>query len=253
MKNKVILICIDGMRSDALKECEYIKTMVKTGKYCLNAKSVNPPVTLPAHLSMFYGVSPNRHGVTTNTFVPFSHPLRGIFEKVHDSGGTTAFYYGWDQLKAIAPGGSLFYSTYIDSYSEDSADTYLTDRAIEQITRKQPDFVFLYLVDTDESGHGSGWMSETYMSHVQTALKNVKRMIETFGSEYEIILTADHGGHDKGHGEDIPEDMTVPMFYFGRNFKKGEKFENGSIMDIAPTVAKLMGLSTEREWEGVAR
>ena len=54
-----------------------------------------------------------------------------------------------------------------------------------------------------------------------------------------LWFTADHGGHDRTHGTDSPEDMTIPFIIKGKDFKAGEKLENVSIKDIAPTVAKL--------------
>ena len=54
-----------------------------------------------------------------------------------------------------------------------------------------------------------------------------------------LWFTADHGGHDRTHGTDSPEDMTIPFIINGKDFKAGEKLENVSIKDIAPTVAKL--------------
>ena len=38
-----------------------------------------------------------------------------------------------------------------------------------------------------------------------------------------LWFTADHGGHDRTHGTDSPEDMTIPFIIKGKNFKVGEK------------------------------
>ena len=48
------------------------------------------------------------------------------------------------------------------------------------------------------------------------------------------------------------EDMTIPMFFWGDGFAQGVQMENISLLDIAPTVASLMGVSPEKEWEGRA-
>ena len=63
-------------------------------------------------------------------------------------------------------------------------------------------------------------------------------------------FTADHGGHDRTHGTDSPEDMTIPFIIKGKDFKAGEKLENVSIKDIAPTVAKLLDIAPDQAWEG---
>ena len=65
-----------------------------------------------------------------------------------------------------------------------------------------------------------------------------------------ILVTADHGGHDRTHGTDSPEDMTIPMFFWGKGFEGGRQLQNLTLLDITPTIADLMGLPMVREWEG---
>ena len=67
----------------------------------------------------------------------------------------------------------------------------------------------------------------------------MKKVIEKAGDEYTIIITADHGGHDRSHGTDMDEDMTIPMMFYGPSFTPGKELEGGSILDIAPTIAEI--------------
>ncbi len=97
----------------------------------------------------------------------------------------------------------------INAYSFDYTDAMLTERALNYINLAKPDFVFLYMVETDEKG-----------------------------------------GHDRIHGTDMPEDMTIPMFFCGKQFECNKELENVSILDIAPTIADILGIETPREWEG---
>lgn len=160
-------------------------------------------------------------------------------------------YYGWEPLRNIEKAGSLMASEYINAYSFDHTDRMLTDRALAYIDLAKPDFVFLYMVETDEKGgHDAGWMRETYLDYINKAIENVKRVIEKVGDDYTVIITADHGGHDRCHGTDMPEDMTIPMFFCGKDFEQEKELENVSILDIAPTIADVMGIVTSREWEG---
>jgi len=46
--------------------------------------------------------------------------------------------------------------------------------------------------------------------------------------------------------------MTIPMFFWGDGFVQGAQMDNISLLDIAPTVASLMGVAPEKEWEGRA-
>ena len=253
MQNKVILISIDGMRPDGALGCgnPFVQRLMAIGSYALDAKTVFPSVTLPCHMSMFHSVPPERHGMTTNIFMPQVHPVRGLFEQISGMGGACAMYYGWEPLRDISRPGSLRYAEYVHSYAEDATDGILTDRALARIQKDRPDFVFLYMVETDEKGgHDSGWMTDTYLSYVSAAIDNVKRVQEAAGDQYTIIVTADHGGHGRGHGSDAPEDMTIPMFFLGKEFEAGKAISNVSILDLAPTVAKIMGVPSAPEWEG---
>ena len=78
----------------------------------------------------------------------------------------------------------------------------------------------------------------------------MKKVIDTVGDEYSVIVTADHGGHDRCHGTDLPEDMTIPMIFHGKAFKAATELCGVSILDIAPTIADIMNVAPEREWEG---
>ncbi len=253
MDKKVILISIDGMRSDGLKACgnPFLRELEQLCSYTYDARAMFPSVTFPCHFSMTHSVTPQRHGILTNTYVPQVRPIKGIFEKIKDYGGISAMFYGWEPLRDIALPNTLKFSTYINTYMKESTDTALTDEAIRIIGENKPDFAFLYLVDTDEKGgHDNAWMSKEYLRRVSIAIDNVKRIFTSFSSEYSIIIMSDHGGHDRSHGTEMPEDMIIPLFLYGNDFVGGETVENTSLLDIAPTIAALMGIAAESEWEG---
>ena len=250
---KVILISVDGMRPDGFLACKnpYIEEMMQKAYYTLNGQTVLPSVTLPCHMSLFHSTTPQRHGITSNVYLPMARPINGLFEQLKNARAVCAMYYGWEPLRDVARPASLKYAEYINAYMEESSDTCLTDSALARIEKSKPDFVFLYMVETDEKGgHDNGWMTDAYLERISTAVENIKRVVEACGDEYTVIVTADHGGHDRHHGTDLPEDTTIPMFYMGKAFEAGKRFEGGSILDIAPTVAKLMGVMPAEEWEG---
>lgn len=253
MKQKVILISIDGMRPDGLLKCNnpFVQELLKKASYSLEGKSVNPSVTLPCHMSMFHSVTPERHGMTTNTYVPMVRPFNGLFEQIHNAGGTCGMFYGWEPLREVSRPYSLTRAGYIFSYSAENTDRMLAEAAISYIKSDKPDFVFLYMVETDQKGgHDNGWMSENYLKRVHDAIENVKNVMAVAEDEYTIIITADHGGHDRIHGTELPEDMTIPVFFIGPDFEGGKVLPEVGLLDIAPTIAEIMGIPTVREWEG---
>lgn len=255
MDKKVILISIDGMRPDGAEQCgnPFVKTLKETGAYTMKARTVFPSVTLPCHMSMFHSVTPERHGTTTNTYMPPVRPFNGLFEQIALMGSVSAMFYGWEEMRDVARPGSLKHAQYIGAYTGEHTDTQLADAAIKYIEEKNPDFVFLYMVETDDKGgHDVGWMSDTYMSYLSTALDNAKRVIEAFGDRYTVIITADHGGHERTHGTMMDEDMTIPMFFQGPDFEAGKELEGVSMLDLTPTIAKVMQVPPVKEWEGKA-
>jgi len=252
---KVILISIDGMRPDGLMKCgnPYVEKLLSESTYSLNERTVEPSVTLPCHMSMFHSVPPERHGITTNIYTPMVRPLDGLFEQLKASGKRCTMYYGWEPLRDVARPTSLIASNYINAYSFDNTDRMLTESAVSYLRLAKPDFVFLYMVETDEKGgHDNGWMSDGYLKCISNAIDNVKAVVDEFGDEYTIIVTADHGGHERGHGSTMDEDMYVPVIMRGKMFDKGRKFDGGSILNITPTIADVMGVTPAREWEGTS-
>lgn len=142
MKRNVILISIDGMRPEGFLQCKnpFIYEMMKRGSYTLAGSSVNPSVTLPCHMSMFHSVTPDRHGITTNLYVPMARPVSGLFEQILHAGGRSAMYYGWEPLRDVARPGSLKYAEYIWAYAADHTDGLLAESALRDIKKEKPDF-----------------------------------------------------------------------------------------------------------------
>lgn len=250
---KVILISIDGMRPDGLLSCghPFVNEMMKIASYSLTAQTVMPSVTLPCHMSMFHSVTPERHGITTNIYIPLARPLNGLFEQLKVSGKSNAMFYGWEQLRDVSRPASLMFSEYFNARIADATDAYLTDSALRCIEKNHPEFVFLYMAETDEKGgHDFGWMTDEYLGCIYAAIENVKRVYEAVGDEYTIVVTSDHGGHARSHGSDCPEDMTIPIFFIGKRFTPGKILSDVSILDITPTIADVMEVESVREWEG---
>lgn len=256
MKNKVILISIDGMRPDGFLKCghPFVGSMMEQFSYTLTGRSMDPPVTLPCHMSMFYCVPPVRHGILTNAYTVPARPVNGIGELLAASGKSGAAFYNWEPIRHVWPSESMKYTTYINAYEEENTDLYLTGQLLTLLDKREPDFIFLYLVETDEKGgHDSGWMTKEYIKRISNAIDCVEKIFRAASEEYHILVTADHGGHDRNHGVNCPEDMTIPMFFWGKPFQGGKEMGDLSLLDLAPTIASILGLAPSREWEHTSR
>ena len=250
---KVNLILVDGMRPDAMLRCgnPYVQKLLSTSAYTLTARTVYPSVTLPAHMSMFHSVEPGRHGVTDNVFTPMARPLKGIMEQLHDR-HTTAMCYNWEELRDLCRPGNCDYSLCVSlhAYGEEASTREVCAAAEKLMADKAPDFCFTYLGWTDEQGHATGWMSPEYLHAVDESMRMVAHMIEATRDGYITILAADHGGHDRCHGTRAEEDMLIPLLIHGEGIRPGELQGPVSILDVAPTVVRLLGVDPAREWEG---
>ena len=164
-----------------------------------------------------------------------------------------AFFYNWEELRDLSRPDHLHQALCINQHYQSDTDIKITDAAIKYINEENPDFLFLYLGETDEvGGHDCGWMSEQYMKSVSKALSCTEKLKNSISDDYTIILVADHGGHDRSHGDDIPVDLTIPIVFCGNRFEKGKELGAISIKDVAVTIAKLLEVSPAKEWEGVS-
>lgn len=249
---KVLLILMDGMRPDALSGIGYVENLKKRASYTLCGSSVVPPVTLPCHMSLFHSVDPSRHGTTTNTYMPQVHSVEGLCEVLSKNKKRCAMFYSWEQLRDITRPGSLAFSFMrsVKYHDWEECAKVCTDAAMDYIQNHDPDFTFLYMAYPDDAGHRFGYMSREYLDAVRCCWEQAERIIESLPEDYAVIITADHGGHDRTHGLEIPEDMTIPVFFMGQGVAAGKILQNTNLKDIAPTVTGLLGVETPEEWEG---
>ncbi len=249
---KLLFITIDGMRADMAKASEhpFLVQIEKRGRWTYGAKTVFPSVTLPAHYSMMYGVPPQRHGILTNHYAVPVRPINGIFEQVFGAGKQCGMFTNWVEMRDVSSPSVLLQQYCLSNKKwKINTDFMVAAAAKETLKTGILDFAFVHFVATDNTGHKNGWCGEEYRQALDNALSLAQDLYESVKDEYALILTADHGGHDRTHGTDLEEDMTVPFFALSDSFGQGE-IENVSILDIAPTVASLLEIPPEEEWEG---
>ena len=235
MNRKVLLILADGFRPDALAACghPYADELLKLGSYSLSTRTVYPSVTLPCHMSLFHSVSPNRHGILTNTYVPQVRPINGLCEQLSAAGRRCACFYNWEELRDLSRPASLAFSYYVSGsiMGYEKANDMVTQSALSFLKEEAPDFAFVYLGLTDETGHGHGWMGKEYLQACRQTLDETKALVDALSDEYTIFFTADHGGHDRTHGSMEDCDMLIPLICIGPDFTPGP----ASLISLRPS------------------
>jgi predicted AlkP superfamily pyrophosphatase or phosphodiesterase len=250
----VTLVMIDGLRPDAIAQADTptLRHIMANGAYTLNARSVMPSVTLPCHTSIFHSVPPERHGITTNIYTPMARPLPGLIEVAKDADKRCAFFTNWEELRDLSRPGGLYYSYMInESYNLEHGDRLVAEAAAPHLA--EFDFTFVYLGTVDSAGHFFTWMSDEYLQQVARADAELAKLVAALPDDGVLIVQADHGGHERTHGTDAPEDMTIPWMMIGAGVKQGYAIQRPvSLLDTAPTIARLLGLKPPREWEGTS-
>lgn len=249
---RALLILVDGMRPDSFSNMPEAQRIINGSLNTMSAQSVLPSVTLPCHVSLFHSVDPSRHGTTTNTYAPQVRPIRGLCEVLKANRKSSALFYSWEELRDITRVDSIAHACFYNGHNFGfvNAQRRLTDEAIAFIGENYVDFTFLYLGNVDEVGHAHGWMSEEYIDAVRESWVDIGRIISTLPDDYTVIITADHGGHDRYHGSAMAEDMTIPIAILSESIDKSVDINQASIKDIAPTIVKLLGVEPDEAWEG---
>lgn len=222
------LIMLDGLRPDAItpETTPNLRRLMARGAYTLDGRSVVPPVTLPCHTSIFHSVPPARHGVQSNDWRPMARPVRGLVEQLAEHGKKSGMIHNWEQLRDLNRVGTLHFSLFSNTGFELDGDTWIAEAAVEQfagMARGELDFLFVYFGSIDLSGHVYGWMSDGYLAQARFVDRLAGQVIDAMPPEMTVIAHADHGGHERNHGDDGPEDMTIPWIMAGPGVRADHK------------------------------
>jgi predicted AlkP superfamily pyrophosphatase or phosphodiesterase len=253
----VFIVSFDGGKPSVIADSTMpvLKKMVAEGACTWEAKTVVPSITLLAHASMVSGVGPAKHKITWNDWMPEKGliPVPTIFSLVHPHGFTTALYAGKPKFKHLNLPGSL--DDFVLPLPKADAQAVAAAFAA-RLPLLNPDLCLIHFADPDNAGHKYGWGSpeqKIAFAESDAALKVVMNAIKASGIEGTsvVILTADHGGHDKTHGSDSPEDVNIPWIVWGKGVKKGAVLTGPvSTCDTAATALWLLGQPIPAEFDG---
>lgn len=248
-----VLMMTDGMRPDALPlvNTPAMASLQARGACTLTALSVTPSVTLPCHMSIFHSVPPQRHGIVTNTWQPMARPLPGLVDVANLAGRRCHFFHNWEPLRDLNRPESLEFSYYRNNCYSADGDDVIAAAAARTIAEERPDFAFVYLGTIDVAGHRFGWMSDEYLRQIESVDGAVAAVLAVLQPEDTVLLHSDHGGHDRTHGTEMAEDMTIPWMIAGPGIRQGHAIQGSvSLLDTAPTLARILDVPVHPEWEG---
>jgi hypothetical protein len=258
--NHVLIVSVDGLRPDAIERfgATTIRRLMREGSYAPDAQTVLPSTTLPAHVSMLTGVDPTIHRITWNSD---EIQRRGyvrvptVFGLARAEGLRTAAFFGKSKLNHIHARATLDHVHALDGRLPWQGSGQVTAEVVGQhLEGVRPNLIFVHLAEVDNAGHLYGWMGADYGAAVRAADEAVAALLgpadEYLGrGKYTVILTADHGGHERTHGTDRPEDTTIPWIVWGRGVRGGAQLPYGiRTTATAATALWLLGVPQPSGW-----
>ena len=266
---KVLVIGIDGVRPDVLADVDTpnLDALAAAGSFTDAARTGYPSVSGPGWSSFLIGVWPDKHGVTDNSFEGQRYRDYPDFltriELVRPELETFAVV-DWPPL-AEADDGAPTLSDAIDvlhvldgyelGWAEADAQSVLL--ATQYLTSSDPDALFVYLGNPDETSHEHGSIGSEYRGAIALADEHVGLLVAavrsrvTYAQEDWLILSStDHGRRaDGGHGGDSDEERTIYFLASGPSVTRGPPPDSTFIVDVPVTALTHLGIKIDPAWQ----
>lgn len=219
IENTVILISIDGMRSDYIDwfDTPNLDRLIAGGAHANEGMiPVYPTKTFPNHYSIVTGLLPSNHGIVSNsmydpdmddTFAISDREAietpawwedgEPIWTALQKQGGKAATYF-W--VGSETPFDGLR-PDYWFTYDGSVPGTDRIDQALEWLDMPdadRPRFISLYFSEVDDAGHWNGPRAEETAQSVANVDGYIGRLIDGLETRdlydrVNIMLVADHG------------------------------------------------------------
>ena len=255
-RKKVLIIGIDGCRPDALVAAKTpnLDNLVRDGAVSYQARTCEITISGPGWSSMLTGVWPSKHGVRDNSFAGsrFDHYPHFFYRlKEVCNGAFTASIVNWEPIHSNIVAQADLSTAY-------ASDGEVAQVASQFVSQYDPDVLFLQFDEVDQAGHSYGFgpnvpgylnalgLVDGRIGVVLTALRGRKR----YGQEdWLILISTDHGGSGREHGENVPEHRVIFLIVSGPTTARGQIEPPPLVVDIPPTVFTHLGLCIDTAWD----
>lgn len=263
----IVYIGLDGWGSYSLPKADMptVKALMEQGCYTLEKRTVNPSSSAPNWASMFMGAGPELHGYTTwgartpelpSRVILKNNIFPTIFQAYRDAcpKAEIGVLYEWSGIKYLID--TLSVSHHAEAPDYNKYPTALCEMAEKYIQAERPSLVAICFDNPDHVGHQKGHDTPAYyekLKELDGYISRILKAVEEAGMTDNtiFIITADHGGIDKGHGGITMEEMETPFIIAGKNIRKGGKFQESMMQyDVASTMAYIFGVEQPQVWIG---
>ena len=265
---KVLLIGLDGVRPDLLAEVPTpnIDALIAGGAFSANARTGYPSVSGPGWSSMLIGVWPEKHGVTSNEFEnkrydeypDFLTRIESVRPELNTFVAADWLPLVTDDSNGPVVGDAPDVKHVVDGYQVGwaEADARLVELAVEHLATGDPDAMFVYLGNPDETSHHFRSIGEEYRGaialsdrHVGLLMAAVRARPTYAREDWLVLMSTDHGRTSDGdHGGDTPEERTIFYLASGPSAAIGTLEGSPSIVDVPVTALAHLGIAIDPAW-----
>ena len=259
-QKKVLLIGIDGCRSDALTlaNTPNIDQLIDNGVFIPNAScSINNQRTRsgPGWSTMLTGVWFDKHGVTSNSFKGSQidkYPPFNVLMKRKNKNFKMASFIMWKPIEKHIIKGTGEYYKFFSRYNDE-----LAVAVSKHIVQSKEDVIFIDFDHVDRAGHIFGFnpKGKRYVNAIEKVDKYVGLIIESLqerngyqNEDWLIIITSDHGGIKRNHGGQSIHEKTIPIILSGSSFKGKKITRKAYLADIVPTIFYHYEVEIDPSW-----
>jgi|SRR5436190_2591143 len=280
---KTIFVIADGIPADVIEKLSlpnfkkiaqqggFAKALVGGEKGTYNE---TPTISAVGYNSVLTGTWVNKHNVWDNDIAAPNYHYPTIFRllKSQSPEKKIGIFSSWqdNRTKLVGDGmketGSFYFDYKFDgleldtiNYPQDEKrdfmhriDEKVTDEAAQNIRANAPDLSWLYLEYTDDMGHMYGdspafYKAINYMDEQVGRIWNaIEYRRQNFNEDWLIIVTTDHGRDSatgKNHGGQSAREKTGWILTNAKGLNDRFKKQQGSIVDIMPTIARFMEIN----------
>lgn len=218
-KRKVLIIGIDGVRSDALQQAftPNIDSLVAHGFMTYNSWHEDITWSGPSWSSIMTGVYHLKHGVTNNSYAGSNYnqyPYFPTLAKQIDSTFNCIEYVTWSPMDV---------DVYNDGWDQKilGTDGYTDGNGAGDCTQLQSpniDCLFAYFDAVDITGHASGFSptNPAYMNAIDSVDVQIGKIMATLRArpsypqeDWLVLVITDHGGIGNGHGGNTFQERNI--------------------------------------------
>jgi predicted AlkP superfamily pyrophosphatase or phosphodiesterase len=258
--SKLLCVLIDGLRSEAMA-CAHVRCFDRIAAEGIvrGIQPLRPHLPLPNLVSLFTSQPPEEHGVLSNSCAsrisPHAVPLFSLLRYRHQN---LSAFYSSDFIRLLFPQGSLQTGMFINSQGIRNVDRDLAQMAGRHLQKEQPDFCLLQLQGVGICGTHFGFRSEPYLESIEQADQSLDLVLEHLAlvglqQEYTIMVLSSHDGSHQADDRGKKAETMLPLMCSGPGIRHDlERERTVSLLDLAPTMARILGLAPHPDWQGDA-